>query len=126
MEPVHYPRRIMVAQFCGALMSLLFFVESYYFPRRDVPWPYIMFWTGVVTLLAALLLTFRSRTTAVIGLVYFEILAFLSISSLLIALSSEHQGPPVLFLVGAGLNIAIVVILMQKSTQAYYRNEHAT
>lgn len=111
-----YPKRILAAQICGALISLSFFVESYIFPRREVPWPYIVFWVGVVTLIATLSLTIRSKVAAVVVLVYFEIIAFLAAT----AFYNNQEGPPSFLLIDAALSIPIIIILMQKSTQAYY------
>ncbi len=125
-EPIRYPKRVLAAQLCGVLISVLFFIESYVFPRRDVPWPYIVFWIGVVTLVATLLMTIRSRISAVIVLVYFEVVACISILGWLVAFYNSQQGPPLFFAIDAGLSITIVAILMQKSTQAYFRNDLST
>lgn len=118
--PDRYPKTLGLAQACGLIVAVWMFVESYNFPRPEVPWPHILFWCGVMTLAAMATIAIPNKFGAVFPLVYFQLVGFLSLFSWITALSFPPHEEVFFFLFTAVLCMLVLVTMIQKPSEAYH------
>ena len=117
--PDRYPKTVCLAQVCGLALALFMLSESYTFPRPDVPWPHIMFWGAIITMVATASLVIPSWITALLPLLYFQTVGLLSLMIWIVAWIAPIDGS-FFFLVVALLCIVVIIALTQKPTETYY------